>query len=410
MNNQISPREQKLSNIVNNAPVGIAQIDNHGNLLELNLEGERLLFPLVQAYNLQDNNLFSRFEPVAPDACASIREAPGVPGIIFINAEYSFELPGMSSEPGRYCYNITASRLDPECIIVAFEDITAQHLKEQDILQALTDKAIALGKTAMAADILHDIGNAIVGMGAFLTRIRKALEQDKGGLLDNIGDFFSAQHAALETALGPQKAKATVDMLRSLAANRKEVHEDIRTAANGQLALINHIQEILAIQRQYVAGQETRERSPVNLRAVVTDCQSMLAATMDKRGIKLVTDLGAESPLINGDRTKLMQVIMNLLKNGIEAIDIQCADKHIRTELRWKGSQLVLQIEDSGCGFDEATAGKLFDRGFTTKSSGTGLGLYNCREIVESHSGSMAITSQGPGKGAVITITFNPQK
>ena len=408
MNNQISPREQKLSSIVNNAPVGIAQIDNNGNLQELNLEGEKLLRPLVQAYNLRDNNLFSRFEPVAPDACASIREAPGTPGIIFINSEYSFELPGIPSGPGRYHYIITASRLDKDCIIVAFEDNTAGHLREQEVLEALTDKAVALGRSAMAADILHDIGNAIVGMGAFLSRIRKALDQDKGALLENIGDFFSAHSAALDDAIGPQKAKATVDMLRSLAANRKEVQEDIRSAANGQLALMNHIQEILAIQRQYVAGKETRERSPVNLRAVVTDCQSMLAATMEKRGIKLETDLQAESPLINGDRTKLMQVIMNLLKNGIEAIDMQSTDKAIRTELRWEEGQLALRIEDSGCGFDEITAGKLFDRGFTTKSSGTGLGLYNCREIVESHAGSMTITSQGPGKGAIIVIKFKP--
>src|SRR5580704_14582618 len=106
MNNQISPREQKLSSIVNNAPIGIAQIDNNGNLQELNLEGEKLLRPMVQAYDLRDNNLFSRFEPVAPDACASIRDAPGTPGIIFINSEYSFELPGIPSGPGRYNYII----------------------------------------------------------------------------------------------------------------------------------------------------------------------------------------------------------------------------------------------------------------------------------------------------------------
>jgi signal transduction histidine kinase len=103
-----------------------------------------------------------------------------------------------------------------------------------------------------------------------------------------------------------------------------------------------------------------------------------------------------------------MQVIMNLLKNGIEAIDMRSADKAIRTELRWEEGQLTLRIEDSGCGFDETTAGKLFDRGFTTKSSGTGLGLYNCREIVESHAGTMTITSQGPGKGAIIVIKFKP--
>jgi signal transduction histidine kinase len=67
---------------------------------------------------------------------------------------------------------------------------------------------------------------------------------------------------------------------------------------------------------------------------------------------------------------------------------------------------MLLQIKDNGKGFDESTANQLFKRGFTTKSSGAGLGLYNCRTIIESHEGTIDITSEGQGKGTLSTIGF----
>ena len=67
---------------------------------------------------------------------------------------------------------------------------------------------------------------------------------------------------------------------------------------------------------------------------------------------------------------------------------------------------ILLKIADNGQGFDKKTSKNFFERGFTTKKKGTGLGLYNCRSIVESHAGSFDISSDGPGLGAVTTIKF----
>jgi nitrogen fixation/metabolism regulation signal transduction histidine kinase len=67
---------------------------------------------------------------------------------------------------------------------------------------------------------------------------------------------------------------------------------------------------------------------------------------------------------------------------------------------------LILEIRDSGKGFESEIAEQLFERDMTTSSSGTGLTMHNCREIIESHAGSMAITSEGPGKGALTRIQF----
>lgn len=275
--------------------------------------------------------------------------------------------------------------------------------------EALREKAIQQGKSELAADILHDIGNAIVGLGSHLTRIRRSLEGNNDTLLQNLADLLSGQQTQLATTLGEEKAKAVCSMLYSLAGSFREKHEEIKNAAAGQLAILSHIQEILNIQRQYVAGREPGGGQSVNLRAVLVDSLSMLSATMEKRHIRLTSQLPEGSVMIAGDRTRLMQVVMNLLKNSIEATDSNSTEKYICAEIHQEGDSLILRISDNGCGFDAGTGQRLLERGFTTKSSGTGIGLYNCCEIVESYNGTIHITSEGPGKGAVATIRFNPQ-
>jgi len=101
-----------------------------------------------------------------------------------------------------------------------------------------------------------------------------------------------------------------------------------------------------------------------------------------------------------------MQVILNILKNSIEAIDPGAAQKSITIDMYNTGRAVELIITDNGHGFDEKTANLFFVRGFTTKKNGTGLGLYNCRTIIESHAGSLEIKSPGPGLGAISVIRF----
>jgi signal transduction histidine kinase len=102
-----------------------------------------------------------------------------------------------------------------------------------------------------------------------------------------------------------------------------------------------------------------------------------------------------------------MQVILNVLKNSIEAIDVYASDKSVTLTASANCKTLLLKIKDSGRGFDEETGKKLFTRGFTTKKTGTGLGLEHCKTILEAHSATIEIISDGPGRGALTTIEFN---
>lgn len=271
----------------------------------------------------------------------------------------------------------------------------------------ILDKAVAQGKFEIASDVLHDIGNAMVGFGSYLTRIRRLLDQDKPENLEKLAVFFGDRQPAMASAIGEEKAGAVIGMLSGIVQTQKNNQEEIGRSITEQLNIISHIQEILHIQRQYIGGKETQERKPVNLRSIINDSLAMLFSSIDKNGVAISLDIPDEPPLLKGDRTKLMQVVLSVLKNSLEAIDGEMPEKNISIRVVSQEDQVTLEIRDSGNGLDKETALRLFERGFTTKFSGAGLGLYNCREIVDSHEGTISVSSEGPGKGTLVTIKFN---
>jgi signal transduction histidine kinase len=253
---------------------------------------------------------------------------------------------------------------------------------------------------------MHDIGNAVVGFGSYLTRIRRLQNEDSPENLQNLADFFEKHRVALAGSMGDIKAVAVVKMLNSMAQTQKTYQEEVNKSINEQLNIIANIQEILNIQRQYITGRESQERKPVNIRNIVNDSLSILFASIDKMAIAISLNVASDLPIVKGDRTKLMQALLNILRNSIEAIDVNAPEKNISVNAFTDAGQLVLQVKDNGKGFDSPTARQLFGKGFTTKPSGSGMGLYNCKTILESHEGTVVVTSDGDGKGALATIGF----
>ncbi|WP_345954413.1 HAMP domain-containing sensor histidine kinase [Mucilaginibacter sp. PAMB04168] len=404
MDTSISASELRLRSIMQHAPLGLAEIDASGKIVNLNLAGTALLKPLTAALSVSIENIFPILDVINPKVVPAIKAFSQPGGLIMGNEQCHFSYPG-ELDLVEKDFSITVSKM-ADCFIVSFEDVTEKVSEEKAMVQAELDKAVAQGKFEIASEVLHDIGNAVVGFGSYLTRINRMMEQNNLANLKNVAGFMKAQQQAFGQVIGTDKAGALVNLMEGIAKSQEEHQTEIKRSIADQLNIIAHIQDILNIQRQYVVGHEAQERKPVNLRSIINDCRAMVFGAIDKKGIKLTLDMPAEGVVIKGDRTKLMQVILNILKNSIEAIDLNAEDKRIYLGLTTQEGSVNLVISDSGKGFDEATGAHLFERGYTTKSTGTGLGLYNCRSIIESHSGTITITSDGPGKGATTAILF----
>jgi PAS domain S-box-containing protein len=130
---------------------------------------------------------------------------------------------------------------------------------------------------------------------------------------------------------------------------------------------------------------------------------------LQRNRVILQSDLAADLPSVLGDRIQIQQVILNLIRNGSDAmsvVDDRARDLRIKTECDEGG--VCLSVKDSGVGIDSEIEQKLFEAFFTTKGDGMGIGLSVSRSIIESHQGRLwAIRNEGPGATFLFSIPYS---
>jgi PAS domain S-box-containing protein len=147
-----------------------------------------------------------------------------------------------------------------------------------------------------------------------------------------------------------------------------------------------------------------------DLNEAVLEMVALTRSEVLNHGILLQTELAPGLPRVDGDRTQLQQVILNLILNAVEAMggsDEGTRELRINTE-REAGGGVLVTVRDSGPGLDPADTERVFTAFYTTKPKGMGMGLAICRSMVEAHGGRMWASANEP-RGAVFQFTL-PQK
>jgi signal transduction histidine kinase len=127
---------------------------------------------------------------------------------------------------------------------------------------------------------------------------------------------------------------------------------------------------------------------------------ALALARIDAKRLMVTIDSQIELPLprIWADKILLEQVLLNLLKNGIEAMHASGA-KHLFVTVEHAESGTLFCVKDSGCGMSQVDEARLFEPFYTTKRDGMGMGLNICRSIIESHQGRLWVESNHPAPG-----------
>lgn len=128
-------------------------------------------------------------------------------------------------------------------------------------------------------------------------------------------------------------------------------------------------------------------RGLVELDTVVAEGLGLIADEAVRRRVRISTDIESGLPLVSVDRVQVLQVLVNLMRNGIEAMESASDAKVLRLRLRLAGDVIQTEVSDRGPGI--AFAEKIFEPFFTTKQHGMGMGLAVCRSIVEAHHGRL---------------------
>jgi PAS domain S-box-containing protein len=148
------------------------------------------------------------------------------------------------------------------------------------------------------------------------------------------------------------------------------------------------------------------EKVPLDVNDIVREAIALVQREMDSHRVSLRMELALALPMILADRVQLQQVIINLVMNGIEAMQ-SVTDRPRELVIRSQQAEtgVLVTVIDTGVGIFAENADRLFNAFFTTKSSGMGMGLSICRSIVEAHGGRLWVTANVP-HGATFQFTL----
>ncbi len=296
--------------------------------------------------------------------------------------------------------------LYPDYIEGAILDITEQEQYRLKVQEVAEQEALQRGKLEVASSVLHDVGNAITGVGTTVSRLLGEKDWQELPMLTKLEKMIEQKREALTEALGPGKGEALLvfvrELIKYLESHINSLHSDYRNMAK----IISHINEILHLQRQYVRDGQTGKRQLSDPAKLIDDALSMSYAGFEKRGIEILRSISPDLPQISGDRTKLLRVFLNVLKNACEAFDQTDIkeNRNVSISAEFKDESLWITIEDNGIGFASDLAESFFNAGFSTKNRDSGFGLFQCREIIEAYGGTIRLESKGIGMGAKAMI------
>jgi C4-dicarboxylate-specific signal transduction histidine kinase len=160
-----------------------------------------------------------------------------------------------------------------------------------------------------------------------------------------------------------------------------------------------------------LANKTDIEKAPLDINDVVKEVIALVQGELVSHRVSLRMEFAPALPVIPADRVQLQQVMINLVMNGIEAMQ-SVTDRPrelLIRSLQDETQQVLVSVTDCGVGISAENADRLFNAFFTTKSSGMGMGLSICRSIVEAHGGRLSV-SGNVGSGATFQFVLPAQK
>jgi two-component system sensor kinase FixL len=258
--------------------------------------------------------------------------------------EYSVRLPSGAES---YHWSAVIPELDASGKTIALhgtdQDVSAR--KELDRLQThVAHLSRVDAMNAMAATLAHELNQPLTSASNYLAGSRRRLGSDGEGAL-----------AAAE---------------EGMAAAERQVH----LAAD----IIRRVREMVSNRPKTVA--------PVSLSRIVDDAVALIAMASPSARVDVATRIAPDARIVRGDRIQLQQVMINLIRNAVDATEDVAAPEIAVASRRDDEASVVVSISDNGAGFSQPERER-FSPFATTKESGLGLGLSISRTIIESHGG-----------------------
>lgn len=291
--------------------------------------------------------------------------------------------------------------------VAIFRDVTDQVRAEEALVQAF-----AQGRLEILDTILHNIGNAISSVTIGIDTIQEILSDNQPlRRLHTLADTVRAHQGNWVEYIShdPQGQRFLPYFLLLVESFAVQNNAFVETMARvGDRA--HHISDIIRTQKS--TGKPHMNKKDLDLKSALFAVVKVLQESLNKRGITVEIDCGAAPRLIRIQESQFHQMMVNLVKNSMEAFDQQARMGSLREPpricIRAYANEdfLHLDVIDNGIGIDSRNLKIVFAAGYSTKEGGTGLGLHSAANFVIGMGGRVEALSDGPGMGTTLRVAL----
>ena len=289
-------------------------------------------------------------------------------------------------------------------VMMDITDAKAAEVRLAELNFQLLDSSRQAVMAEMATGVLHNVGNVLnsVNVAANLVmeklRLSKAPKLSKAAALitehsDDLGQYLSHD-------LSGQKLPG---YLVNLGAHLTTENADVLREMEQLGRNVEHIKQVVSTQQSYAKVSGAFETLAAE--RLVEDAIAMNAGCFEHHGIILKRNF-AEAPPVLVDRHKVLQILINLIRNAKNALDdTDRIDKRIAISIApSEGGRVRIDVTDNGIGISPENLPRIFAHGFTTKADGHGFGLHSGVNAAREIGGNLSVQSPGTGQGATFSL------
>lgn len=269
--------------------------------------------------------------------------------------------------------------------------------------QELITSSRMAGMAEVATNVLHNVGNVLNSVNVSAGLVAESVRRSKASSLGRLADLIREHENDLGNFLTHDaKGKQIPAYLTQLSEHLQTNQEATLKELSSLNVNIEHIKDIVAMQQSYAKVSGFKEI--VNIADLVEDSLSLNVGAFTRHRIEVIRDFESVPPL-NVDKHKVLQILINLVRNAKYACDESDATKkQITLRIRSDAAKITTSISDNGVGIPVENLTRIFQHGFTTREGGHGFGLHSSSLAAKEIGGALIAQSDGPKQGATFVL------
>jgi ligand-binding sensor domain-containing protein/signal transduction histidine kinase len=263
----------------------------------------------------------------------------------------------------------------------------------------LVETSRKAGMAEVASGVLHNVGNVLNSVNVAATCAVEQIRNSRHHGLKKVAAILQENSSDLPAFFAADsRGKQLPDYIAKLAEQISREQTKVAGELESVCKNIDHIRDIVAMQQDYARISGMLET--VNLRDLLEDAIRMNDAALMRHEVTIIRQYEVV-PLICSDKHKLLQIVINLIRNAKYACDNNPGIKQVIISLKQLPSELIqVGVIDNGIGIPPENLTRIFSHGFTTRSGGHGFGLHSSALAAKDLGGSLTAFSEGTGRGA----------